>query len=384
MCNFNLLDRWNRQIFLFICIIFIFAASKIYAASQNEQKQSEVTSNKCKSYGSYCGVCCLYTVMKLAGQEEIDFREFIKPEYLGSRKGSSLAELKKAAEDNGMYAVPVGNLTSQVLRNCPYPIILHVKSDVASREYDHYELFLGAKNNQVKIFNPPEPVKLVAFAELAPRWDGNGLIVSAEPIDLGAIFAPARKRFAVYAVVAIAAILVVRLARRWLPVTLLNSQRKLLVLSASQGVAFIVIAFLSGMIYHFANDEGLLANENATASIQQAHLGNFIPKVSEMKVRKLLKTDTIFIDARLERDYKSSHLEGAINIPVNASDDEYQKIIADIAKNARLVLYCQSAVCRFAEMVAIKLISDGFSNVSIFRGGWSEWTAKNGKLEEKS
>jgi rhodanese-related sulfurtransferase/predicted double-glycine peptidase len=367
---------------LFACIVAFLAVSKTYATNGQELSKINILVKRGPSH-PHCGLYCFYTIMKMT-DKEIDFGELVKPEYLGSRKGSSLADLKKAAEDNGMYAVPVGNLTSQVLRNCPYPVILHVKSNVTSREYDHYELFLGAKNNQVKIFNPPEPVKLVAFAELAPRWDGNGLIVSAEPIDLGAIFAPARKRFVVYAAIAIAAILVVRLARRWLPVTLLNSQRKLLVSSASQGVAFIVIAFLSGMIYHFANDEGLLANANATASIQQEHLGNFIPKISERKVHKLLKTDTIFIDARLERDYKSGHLEGAINVPVNASDDEYQKIMADIAKDARLVLYCQSAACRFAERVAIKLISDGFSDVSIFRGGWNEWTTKNGKLQEKS
>jgi len=83
--------------------------------------------------------------MKLAGQES-NFQELVKPEYIGSRKGSSLAELRKAAEDNELYAVPVGKLTSQALRNCPHPVILHVKSDTTSREYDHYELFLGTKN----------------------------------------------------------------------------------------------------------------------------------------------------------------------------------------------------------------------------------------------
>jgi len=96
----------------------------------------------------------------------------------------------------------------------------------------------------------------------------------------------------------------------------------------------------------------------------------------------LLDGDTVFIDARLARDFKAGHLEGAISVPVNADDEERQKATVNIAKDARIVLYCQSAGCRFAEIVAIKLMDDGFSNISIFRVGWNEWVAKNGKPKE--
>ena len=136
------------------------------------------------------------------------------------------------------------------------------------------------------------------------------------------------------------------------------------------------------MIYHVANDEGLLANTLATASIQRAHRGNFIPKIGERKVHKLLGSDAVFIDARFARDYKAGHLKGAISLPVDANDVERQKVTADISKDSRIVMYCQSSKCKYAEIVAIKLIKDGFSNISIFRGGWVEWSAKNGKKED--
>lgn len=380
MCNFNLASNPSRRsrLLLFIFVLAFLIADKTVVADQNNQKLSKSTPAKRKSSGPYCGLYCLYTTMKLSGRE-IDFVQLVKPEYIGSRKGSSMAELKNAAEDNGMYAVPLGNLTSRVLHNCPYPVILHVKSDVTSKEYDHYELFLGVENHRAKLFNPPEPVRLVPFRELAPRWDGNGLIVSAEPIDLGSIFAPARRRFAVYAAIAIAVILTVHYARRWLPQALLNTRRKLLGLSVAQGTALGLVALSFGMVYHFANEEGFLAHANATASIQEAHQGDFIPKISEDKVHKLLGTDTVFIDARLARDFKTGHLEGAINIPVNSNDNERQKTMANISKDARIVVYCQSAGCKFAEKVAIKLIEDGFRDVSIFKGGWREWAAKSNK-----
>jgi len=386
MEGFNNISKRSRRFSfsLFFCVLIILVSTNAIAADEKSQDATKGGSAKRKSSGPYCGLYCLYTVMKLS-DHEVDFRELVKPEYIGSRRGSSLAELKKAAEDYGLNAVPLGKLSSRVLRNCTYPIILHVKSEPTSNEYDHYELFLATENGKAKLFNPPEPVRLVAFAELAPRWDGNGLIVSSEPIDLGAIVAPARKRFIAYAAISVAIILTVHSARRkWLPETILNSRRKLLGLSAAQGAALGIAALLCGMMYHFANDEGLLANANATASIQQAHLGNFVPKISERKVHKLLDTNTVFIDARLARDYKAGHLEGAISVPVDANDVERQKATADILKDARIVLYCQSASCKFAEKVAIKLIDDAFSNVSIFKGGWAEWVEKNGKTKEAS
>ena len=133
------------------------------------------------------------------------------------------------------------------------------------------------------------------------------------------------------------------------------------------------------MVFHFVNDVGFLAHANAAASIQQAHLGNFIPKVSEKEIRRLLNTNTVFIDARLSMDFEAGHLEGAINVPVNASDDERQKAMVNVPKNACIVVYCQTSGCGFAEKVAIELISDGFSNVSLFKGDWQKLTAKSDK-----
>jgi rhodanese-related sulfurtransferase len=321
--------------------------------------------------------------MKLSNRE-VEFINLVKPEYIGSRLGSSFAELKQAAEDYGLYAAPIGKLTSRELRKCHYPVILHVKFGPESQQYDHYILFLGVQDSQAKIFDPPNPVELVSFAELASLWDGNGMIVSVEPIDLGAVLASGRKRFILYSVIVILAILTVHGTKRFLPTGLFSSRIKLLGISVAQAGGFAVLALIIGMLYHFTNDEGLLANANATAAIQQAHVGSFIPKITERKVLELLDTDTIFIDARLARDFQTGHLEGAISLPVNSSDEERQKATSNIDKDARVVLYCQSSGCKYAERVAIKLIDDGFTDISIYKGGWAEWAAKNGKDEGTS
>lgn len=379
MSNFNLIKRPYQHfcLLLFVCILTISIMGKANASVKDKQKPAKTTSVKRRSSHPYCGLYCLYSVMKFT-DKEIDFRELLKPEYIGHRKGSSMKELEKAAEDHGMYAQLVGKLTSRELRNSPYSMILHVKYTADKKKYDHFKLFLRTENGKAVLFDPPEPIRAVPFHELAPRWDGYALILSDTPIDTGGIFATARKQFAVYVAIAIVIILMVHWGKRqWLPPRAMISKPRLLGLSTVQGVGFVISALLCGGIYHFANDEGFLANANAATAVQQSHAVNFIPKVSKKTVGKLLYTNTVFIDARLARDFQAGHLEGAISIPVDANDTQRHNAVANIGKDARIVIYCQSAGCPYAGVVSKKLKADGFSNISIFKGGWREWEAQN-------
>ncbi|MHC4648309.1 MAG: cysteine peptidase family C39 domain-containing protein, partial [Planctomycetota bacterium] len=283
-----------------LAVAILFAVTTPTAAQQNRRPHSQ----KVKPYPPYCGLRCLYAVLRFYDRP-VEFAALLKPEYVGSRRGSSLAELKRAAEDYDLQARSVRNLTTRVMKEAPYLVILHVKSSMDKDFYDHFELFLGTKEGKAMIFDPPEPVRLVPFCELAPRWDGTGLIVSAEPIELNGFLAPSRYRFVAYAAVSLVLVLMVRRSRqRWLPRLVGISRLRSLELSVGQGVAFGFVALLGGMLYHFANDEGLLANAKAVASIQEAHLGNFIPKIGIRKVERMLKEDAVIIDARFARDCK--------------------------------------------------------------------------------
>ncbi len=381
MCNSNSVGVRLRLFLLLAGLLTFLVVGNASAMNRDTGTASKSITAKRTSKDPYCGVSCLYTVMKLSGSE-FDFRSLLKPAYIGSYRGSSLSELEKAADDYGLYSISVFNMTSEDLGRLEHPAILHLKFDMTSMRYDHFELFLGTENGKAKLFDPPNPAKLVSFRELAPRWGGKGLIVSAKPIDHSTVFGPPRKRLMIYGLAAIIAILSIRQVRRFIQETMLGSQNKALGLSMVQGAALAIIALLCGMLYHFANDEGLLANANATTLIQQAHLANFIPKIGERKAYKLLNDKAVFIDARFARDYKVGHLEGAISVPVDANDVERRKATTEIPKDADIVLYCQSSKCKFAEIVAVKLIEDGYSNISIFRGGWTEWVAKNRRPRE--
>jgi rhodanese-related sulfurtransferase len=299
---------------------------------------------------------------------EVEPNDLLKPEYIGSNEGSSLAELKKAAQDHGLFAEPVAKLTTDDLRHSPYPIILHVKSSPAKKVYDHYELFLRDRDGRTCVYDPPQPARVAAFYELVPRWDGTGLIVSNKPIDIGLVFAPARRRFMVWAAIAVAAVLGVRFGRSRLPPPArFLPMRGRLTASVIEGAAVTAVAILAAFAHHLINEEGFLARGEATSGIQQAYQGSFVPRIGEKEVRRLLAAGdkAVFVDARSPLDFQTGHLQGAVNIPENAPDEQRRAATANIDKNARIIVYCRSASCGFAQAVAVKLLDDGFTNVSV-------------------
>lgn len=92
--------------------------------------------------GPYCGIYSVYAFAKLH-QVDVDLRDLLRPEYVGSPDGSSLGELQLAVRESGLYGRALGNLTVGFLRRTPHSIVLHVKKDpTLSEDYDHYVLFV--------------------------------------------------------------------------------------------------------------------------------------------------------------------------------------------------------------------------------------------------
>ena len=338
---------------------------------------SRGTFRKGRALRPHCGLYCVYCLLKMA-QKEVAFEELLKPAYVGSPRGSSLSELKRAILDHGLFAGPAAKMTARVLRDTPYPLILHVKSALIAKEYDHYILFLGCSRGKARIFDPPAPPATVPFAELVPLWDGYGMVVSAVPIQADLMFGRQLQRLLSVGLAVGIAIIAMHILR-------LSLARRLSSLRAPRKIAFTalqagmlgVAAVVCGVCVHFLDDDqGFLANAPATKGVQTAYARDFIPRLHIGQVRRLLGTDTLFIDARLKADYEQGHLSGAINLPVDVNDAQMRKRTSAWPVDSRIVVYCESPACGYSEDIAMRLINLDFQNVSIFRGGWQEWTEK--------
>jgi ABC-type bacteriocin/lantibiotic exporter with double-glycine peptidase domain len=265
-----------KQLLLVFLAVLLSASHKCLGTAE-PNAISHIPKIQKKSSGGYCGIYCLYAAMKYFGVNA-DPNELIKPEYIGSVKGSSLAELKKAAEKHGLYAVAVDRMTTKDLRGLvcqgrlSLPLIIHVKSSPTDQKYDHYLLFLGLRQGQALIYDPPGSIESVEFWTLAPRWDGSGLLISDKPINMNAVFASSRLRFSGYAVIAVVIVLIIRLAlARFYSLKKVMSRKKTVAISLAQCAVLVLAASSVAFLYNFINDEGLFKRPQATKAIQLAY-----------------------------------------------------------------------------------------------------------------
>jgi rhodanese-related sulfurtransferase len=362
-----------------VSILSVLSAQHTLQAAEPNNASAQIKNQQNVS-GGYCGIYCLYGAMRIFGVH-VEPNELLKPEYISSPAGSSLAELKKCAEAHGLHAMSMARLTTKDLRDINLPVIIHVKFPPVGKKYNHYELFMGtrpfdsAHGRQALIYDPPK-LEAVEFWTIAPRWDGAGLIVSDKPIQISRVFASSRWRFAGYAGIAAAIVLAVRWGgRRWKWLGKTTSNKQAILFSIGQCAVICLAAATSAFAYHFINDEGVLLRGTSTANIQQAYRATFIPKLTTAKTHRwLAEKAALFVDPRPDYIFKKNHLQDAINVPAYFTKDERATAMTGIDKNKQIVVYCDDSTRRLGEAVALRLSIDGFAGVVIYRGKWEQWT----------
>ncbi|GAA1438963.1 MAG: rhodanese-like domain-containing protein [Nocardiopsis sp. BM-2018] len=90
-------------------------------------------------------------------------------------------------------------------------------------------------------------------------------------------------------------------------------------------------------------------------------------------VRALIETnpDTLLVDVRTPAEYESSHIDGAINLPLGQVDRHLERITQDAG--GQMVLICQSG--SRAEQCQGKLTKAGLEETVVMSGGMNAWTA---------
>jgi len=86
---------------------------------------------------------------------------------------------------------------------------------------------------------------------------------------------------------------------------------------------------------------------------------------------------TIFLDAREPEDYQAGHIRGAINLPFERLDEYWPNVEPYVAKNAQIITYCSGADCELSLHEARFLKGQGYSNLFVFFGGWTEWANRS-------
>ena len=94
---------------------------------------------------------------------------------------------------------------------------------------------------------------------------------------------------------------------------------------------------------------------------------------------ELYQKGTVFVDAREPEYYQEGHILGAWNIPFFL--DLVFKLDSLQGLDAPMVIYCSGDECGSSEDLAYELQAEGFSNLLVFKGGWTAWNTSGHPIE---
>jgi rhodanese-related sulfurtransferase len=89
---------------------------------------------------------------------------------------------------------------------------------------------------------------------------------------------------------------------------------------------------------------------------------------------------TVIFDARTSEHYEAGHLPRARNLPVGEADQRLGAFASLLTLQTPILVYCGGADCGDALELAVKLRGYGFENLTLYPGGYAEWTGYGGKV----
>lgn len=158
-----------------------------------------------------------------------------------------------------------------------------------------------------------------------------------------------------------------------------------------KAILIVIFSLIIGIIYNSISKEGITAKGNWSKKVVSdslivpySYTKDDPPAISLGQAMTYFQThNTIFLDARLEPDYKAGHIPRALNLPFEEFEQYYPKVEPLLSKNKNIITYCDGIECEVSLFLARILKTKGFENLKIFFGGWTEWN-KAGLPVQKS
>lgn len=108
------------------------------------------------------------------------------------------------------------------------------------------------------------------------------------------------------------------------------------------------------------------------------------PHVDLKEAQRLhARKDVVFVDGRNFSEWETSHVPGAISLPVGEFDKRYDAARKRLKKAHVIVAYCHGENCRLADHLAQQLVGKGHHNVAVYYGGFPGWSGAGLPLEDK-
>jgi rhodanese-related sulfurtransferase len=85
----------------------------------------------------------------------------------------------------------------------------------------------------------------------------------------------------------------------------------------------------------------------------------------------------LILDARPAVFFERGHVPGALNLSRDDFAHDYRRLAPTLigAADKPIIVYCSGGACHDSKLVANALLSLGSNDVSVYPGGWDEWSA---------
>ncbi len=154
-----------------------------------------------------------------------------------------------------------------------------------------------------------------------------------------------------------------------------------------QVIVILLISTVAALVVNASGDGGIALKGNWPSRTAQSGEAVAPPSADEGDplfitlddaVARYQSSEVVFIDARDPEDYAYGHVTRSINIPFDYLDESWDPVIDALDRNVEYVIYCSGTECEVSLFLGRYFtIQLGFTNVSIFYGGWSEWEGNN-------
>lgn len=162
--------------------------------------------------------------------------------------------------------------------------------------------------------------------------------------------------------------------REWL--RLLGPAAGLLALSAALGAAANVVRPAATRLPWVGDWDHHIENKAFRAGLPVALLVGVRERVEDPAVA--------ILDARTFAEYQAGHLPRALSLPVHEAEVRIGAYVDRLTPETPLLVYCGGGDCIDGFDLALKLRSFGFSNVTLYPGGFAEWKAYGGAVRTEA
>lgn len=152
-----------------------------------------------------------------------------------------------------------------------------------------------------------------------------------------------------------------------------------------------LLAILTGFLVNFLSPVGIewigswdKTKNHTSAKTKNQQLEHAVELNNPFKIRELVKKkETLIIDVRIVESYNQGHIPGAVSMPLNEFDQIIDKFIKSTPPDTALIVYCSRLECSDSHTFALRLENNGFTNITIYKGGMMEWENMGFKVESE-